>query len=204
MQSSNRKRLHHIQWRTVGQWTRTQNGISSFSHQEINRRQQFTWKMQRSSMKEWRIANLEDMIVKLLWRREWMNWWFLWFFTMLDDEVIHSLFTSAAMKETNECFTGCFRRGKIYEWCFIVGNTWNNSSVLQHENNHKASTSEKKSKENKIVKKLKNKIQQKRQRKRNWNVRASERIINWCVRKSEMLLRTYRRNKMIRSHRNCC
>ena len=122
-----------------------------------------------------------------------MNWWFTWFFTMFDDEIIHSLFIFAAMKETNECLSCCFGRGKIYEWCFIVGNTWNNSSVLYHGNNHKASI--KKSKENKIVKKLKNKIQQKRQRKRNWNVRASERIINWCVRKSEMLLRKYWQNK---------
>ena len=77
-------------------------------------------------------------------KREWMNWWFTWFFTMLDDEITHSLFTSAAMKETNECHTDCFKRGKIYEWCFIAGNNNETTiSVLYHGNNHKARTSKK-------------------------------------------------------------
>ena len=115
----------------------------------------------------------------------------------------HSLSFHICCNEINKWMSsGWFRKGKIYGWCFIIGNTWNNSSVLYHDSNHKANTN-RESKENKIMKKLKNKFS-KNAKKGNWNVWTSKRIIDWCARKSEMLLRTHWWNKMIRSNRKCC
>ena len=87
---------------------------------------------------------------------------------MLDDEIIHSLFTSTAIKETNECHQAVSEEERFMN---VVSLLVAHETTVQYYNmiviTKQAQV--KMSKENKVLKKLKNKFN-KKQRKRNWNV----------------------------------